>query len=210
MRRASAIPRSVLFAFAAAAMAACGAPAPTAVPSLPVPATSVIAAPSAPPSSTDRPLPATLKLSATGLGPCRQPWWSPCIYGIRVEAPNGYDHRGSFTWDSGPPPSGEMGMGTAGPVWSTGVVGDVPATLAAGTWTVSFRLYYGSDDVSMHPVPGGTPRNAEEDPFTAACSTDVTVTTLDTADVKVAFKGAACKVRVTISGMPMPWSPAAT
>jgi hypothetical protein len=140
---------------------------------------------------------AKLVLSATGLGPCHQPWWSPCVYGIRVEGPGGYDHRGSFGWDPGPPPSGEMGMGTAGPVSSTGVLGDVPTTLGPGTWTLSFRLYYDSDAVSFNPVPGGTPRYAWEDPFTAACLTDVTVAGQPVVHVHVAFADAKCDVRTT-------------
>ena len=141
-----------------------------------------------------------LVLDATGLGSCRQPWWSPCIYGIRVEGAGGYDHRGSFGWDSGPPPSGEMGMGTAGPVSSTGVLGDVPATLGPGTWTLSFRLYLGSDVASYNPVPGGTPRYAEEDPFTAACSTHLDTAGVASVMIHLAFKGSACKVVTKIIG----------
>lgn len=147
-----------------------------------------------------------LKLSATGLGPCRQQWYTTCDYGIRLQGVDGYDHRGDFAWDEGPRKG--MEHGTAGPVASTGVIGDIPATLPAGTWTLSFRLYYGSDAISFNPVPGGTPRYAWEDPFKAACSTDVTVVPFDTADVKVAFTGAKCKVSVTYSSMPMPSLPA--
>lgn len=87
-----------------------------------------------------------------------------------------------------------MGQGTAGPVSSTGVVGELPMALPPGVWTLSFRLYYGSDVASYHPVPGGTPRPAEEDPFIAACSTRLDTTGAARVTVHVAFKGRTCTV----------------
>lgn len=98
-----------------------------------------------------------------------------------------------------------MGMGTAGPVPSTGVLGDVPGTLDSGIWTLSFRLYYGSDAVSFNPVPGGTPRYSWEDPFTAACSAQVSVgDDVAVVAVRVAFDGADCTVTATYDGMTVP------
>ena len=142
---------------------------------------------------------ATLTLDATGLGPCMEPWYTTCNYGIRVEGPDGYDHRGNFAWDMGRAPSGELAHGTAGPVASKGVWGDVPATLGPGSWTISFRLWYGSDAVSLAPVPGGTPRFAEEDPFTAACSTKVETAGVTSVTIHVAFRGSACKVATSVA-----------
>jgi hypothetical protein len=128
-----------------------------------------------------------------------EPWYRTCDYGIRVEGPGGYDHRGTFAWDMGRAANGELAHGTAGPVASTGVWGDVPATLGPGGWTLSFRLYYGSDAVSFNPVPGGTPRFSWEDPFTAACSTQVDTAGVTSVLVHVAFTGRACKVAVSIA-----------
>ncbi len=71
-------------------------------------------------------------MDATGLGPCTEQWYVSCNYGIRVEGPGGYDHRGNFGWDQGQPPFGQMGHGPNGPVASTGILGDVPLTLGPG------------------------------------------------------------------------------
>ena len=137
--------------------------------------------------------PASLTMDATGLGPCTVQWYMSCNYGIRVEGPGGYDHRGNFAWDEGPGVAGEK-HGPNGPVASTGIWGEVPATLGPGVWTVSFRLWYGSDAIQLEPVPGGTPRYAEEDPFLAACSTTVDTAALTAVSLHVAFEGTACTV----------------
>ena len=136
-----------------------------------------------------------LELSATGLGPCLTQWYAPCNYGIRVEGPNGYDHRGNFAWDPGEPPPGSEMAGSNGPMASTGVLGDVPATLGPGEWTISFRRWYGSDAIQLVPVPGGTPRTREEDPFDAACSVQVDTSGLTSLTLEVAFNGSACTVK---------------
>jgi hypothetical protein len=73
-------------------------------------------------------------------------------------------------------------------------LGDVPATLGPGEWTVSFRLWYGSDDIQLVPVPGGTPRAREEDPFTPACSTQLKTAGVQRLTIHVAFEGSACTV----------------
>lgn len=143
---------------------------------------------------------ASLALDATGLGPCAQPWYTTCNYGIRVEGPGGYDHRGNFAWDEGRPPAGQLEHGPAGPVASTGVFGDVPAMLGPGVWTISFRLWNGSDAIRLEPVPGGTPRYAEEDPFTAACSTRFDTAGVAGLTLHVAFQGGACTVETQIAG----------
>lgn len=139
----------------------------------------------------------TLELSATGLGPCLTQWYRPCNYGIRVEGPDGYDHRGNFAWDPGQPAPGSEMAGTDGPMPSRGVLGDVPATLGPGEWTMSFCRWYGSDAIQLVPVPGGTPRTREEDPFVAACSTKVDTTGLASVTVHVAFDEAACTVELS-------------
>jgi hypothetical protein len=137
----------------------------------------------------------TLTLSATGLGPCLKEWYISCNYGIRVEGPGGYDHRGNFAWDQGvPSPGPEPAHGPNGPVDSTGIWGDVPATLGPGEWTISFRLWYGSDAIQLVPVPGGTPRMREEDPFAPACSAQVDATGVASVTLRVAFDGNACTV----------------
>ena len=146
------------------------------------------------PSPIVTPASALLTMDATGLGPCRQQWYTTCNYGIRVEGPGGYDHRGNFAWDEGPPPSGQLEHGAAGPVASTGIYGDVPASLGPGAWTISFRLWYGSDAITYEPVPGGTPRYAEEDPFTAACSTPVDTASVASITLHVSFAGDTCTV----------------
>jgi hypothetical protein len=79
-------------------------------------------------------------------------------------------------------------------VASSGITGDVPTTLGAGTWTISFRLWYGSDAIQLVPVPGGTPRMREEDPFTPACSVHVDTTGVASVTLNVAFDGSACTV----------------
>jgi hypothetical protein len=150
-----------------------------------------------PPVAT--PSPASLALDATGLGPCTVQWYVSCNYGIRVEGPGGYDHRGNFAWDQGQAIAGQA-HGPAGPVASTGIWGDVPATLGPGAWTISFRLWYGSDAISYEPVPGGTPRYAEEDPFTAACSTHLDTAGVASVTLHVAFLGSSCAVVSQIAG----------
>jgi len=151
--------------------------------------------------STEGP-PTALGLSATGLGPCERPWYYSCNYGIRVEGPGGYDHRGNFAWDEGhASPGPEPAHGPNGPVASTGVWGDVPATLSPGEWTLSFRLWYGSDAIRLVPAPGGTPRTREEDPFTAACSTQVDTTGVGRVTIRVAFQGSSCTVEILLDGV---------
>ena len=142
---------------------------------------------------------ATLSLSATGLGPCLKQWYISCNYGIRVEGPSGSDHRGNFAWDEGvSSPGPEPAHGPNGPVASTGISGDVPRTLDPGTWTISFRLWYGSDAIQLVPVPGGTPRMREEDPFTPACSAQVDTTGVASVTLKVTFDGNSCTVEKQI------------
>jgi hypothetical protein len=147
--------------------------------------------------ATEVPLTA-LDLSATGLGPCTMEWYVSCNYGIRVEGAGGYDHRGTFAWDQGAPPAGQMGHGTNGPVASTGVSGDVGSTLPPGDWTISFRLWYGSDAIQLVPVPGGTPREREEDPFIAACSTHIETEGVTRVELHVAFQGSACTIETLL------------
>jgi hypothetical protein len=175
----------------AGVMAACGAPV---TPTAAGPSTGPSSALVAPSPPLAAPTQASLTMDATGLGPCVQPWYLTCNYGIRVEGPGGYDHRGSFAWDEGQPRAGRLEHGPAGPVASTGIWGDVPATLGPGPWTISFRLWLGSDAISFEPVPGGTPRYAEEDPFTAACSTQVDTAGVASVTLHVAFQGPACTV----------------
>ena len=68
-----------------------------------------------------------------------------------------------------------------------------------GTWTISFRLWYGSDAVQFgEPVPGGTPRLAEEDPFNAACSTQVDAADVTSVTLHVAFNGPNCTVETQL------------
>ena len=70
----------------------------------PAPVTPTIAVPaSTPPSALVAPSPlaatptlASLAMAATGLGPCTEPWYLTCNYGIRLEGPGGFDHRGNF------------------------------------------------------------------------------------------------------------------
>jgi hypothetical protein len=145
------------------------------------------------------PTPASLTLDATGLGPCTVQWYMSCNYGIRVEGPGGYDHRGTFAWDEGPRGAGQE-HGPAGPMASTGIRGDVPTSLGPGVWTISFRLWYGSDAIQYEPVPGGTPRYAEEDPFTAACSMQLDTASVSSATLHVAFLGSACTVAGQLKG----------
>ncbi len=174
------------------ALAACAGPAPS---------RELVATPSpSPPVATPTPTPALFALDATGLGPCTEPWYMTCNYGIRVEGPGGYDHRGNFAWDEGRPSAGQLEHGPAGPVASTGISGDVPATLGPGVWTISFRLWYGSDAISFKPVPGGTPRYAEEDPFTAACSTHFDTAGVASVTLHVVFHGSDCTVATQITG----------
>ena len=137
---------------------------------------------------------ATLELSATGLGPCLTQWYRPCNYGIRIEGPGGYDHRGNFAWDPGQPAPGSEMAGSNGPMSSMGVLGDVPASLGPGEWTISFRRWYGSDAIQLVPVPGGTPRTREEDPFDAACSVQVDSAGLASVTLRIAFNGPACTI----------------
>jgi hypothetical protein len=145
------------------------------------------------------PKPASLAMDATGLGPCTRQWYVSCNYGIRVEGPGGYDHRGNFAWDEGiPSPGPEPVHGPNGPVASTGIWGDVPAALAPGAWTISFRLWYGSDAIQLVPVPGGTPRTREEDPFVPACSAYVDTTGVASVTLHVAFEGSACTVEAVV------------
>ena len=148
-----------------------------------------------PPSVAPLPLRETrLELSATGLGPCLTQWYAPCNYGIRVQGPNGYDHRGNFAWDPGQPAPGSEMAGSNGPMASKGVLGDVPAMLGPGDWTISFRRWFGSDAIQLVPVPGGTPRTREEDPFDAACSVQVDTSGLASVTLQVAFNGPSCTV----------------
>lgn len=147
------------------------------------------------------PLPsrARLTMDATGLGPCTVQWYKSCNYGIRVEGPGGYDHRGNFAWDPGPVEAGQELRVTNGPMASTGILGDVPPMLGPGVWTISFRLWYGSDAIQLVPVPGGTPRTREEDPFTAACSTTINTAGVSSVALHVAFKGRTCTVDAEIA-----------
>jgi hypothetical protein len=145
------------------------------------------------------PKPVSLTIDATGLGPCNAQWYVSCNYGIRVEGPGGFDHRGNFAWDEGvASPGPEPAHGPNGPVSSTGIRGDVPATLEPGEWTISFRLWYGSDAIQLVPVPGGTPRTREEDPFTASCSTQFDTAGYTTVALHVAFNGNACTVETQL------------
>lgn len=139
-----------------------------------------------------------LELSATGLGPCAKEWWGSCNYGIRVEGAGGYDHRGNFRWDQGVPAPGQLGHGQNGPVASTGVSGDIASTLPPGVWTISFRLWYGSDAIQLVPVPGGTPREREEDPFIAACSTRIDTDGVARVELRVAFRGHSCTIETLL------------
>jgi len=149
------------------------------------------------------PNPASLAMDATGLGPCNVQWYMSCNYGIRVEGPGGYDHRGNFAWDQGlPSPGPEPAHGPNGPVASTGVWGDLPATLGAGAWTISFRLWYGSDAIQLVAVPGGTPRTREEDPFRAACSTHLDTAGVASVTLHVAFDGNTCTVETLLGAGP--------
>jgi hypothetical protein len=148
---------------------------------------------------TPVPTGAALTMDATGLGPCTVQWYMSCNYGIRVEGPRGYDHRGNFAWDEGPGVAGQE-HGPNGPVASTGIRGDVPAALGPGVWTISFRLWYGSDAIQLVPVPGGTPRTREEDPFTAACSTTFDTAGVSSVTLHVEFKGRTCSVASEIAG----------
>jgi hypothetical protein len=150
------------------------------------------------PAVRSTPTSTTLALFATGLGPCTEQWYVSCNYGIRVEGPGGYDHRGNFAWEQGEPPPGQIGHGPNGPVASTGVWGDVPSTLLPGDWTISFRLWYGSDAIQLVPVPGGTPRAVEEDPFTAACSTHLDTAGLASVTLHVAFQASTCTVETLL------------
>lgn len=171
------------------AVAACASPTP-----------SRLLAPSPSPSPpVATPTPVSLAMDATGLGPCTEPWYMTCNYGIRVEGPGGYDHRGTFAWEARPQ-AGSVKPGRAGPVASTGVWGDVPAKLPPGVWTISFRRWYGSDMVSFEPVPGGTPRPTEEDPFTAGCSTRLDTSGVASIALHVAFRGSACTIATPIAG----------
>ena len=158
------------------------------------------------PSPSEIQPPTALALSATGLGPCTRQWYVSCNYGIRIEGPDGYDRRGNFAWDQGvPSPGPEPAHGPNGTVASTGVWGDIPTTLLRGQWTISFRLWYGSDSIQLVPVPGGTPRMQEEDPFRAACSTQVDTVGLANVTLSVAFNGSACKIEavlVPVAGSP--------
>ena len=148
-----------------------------------------------PASLTPLPLMQTrLELSATGLGPCLTRWYAPCNYGIRVEGPNGFDHRGNFDWDPGQPASGSEMAGANGPMASKGVLGDVPARLGPGEWTISFRRWFGSDAIQLVPVPGGTPRTRDEDPFDAACSVQLDTSGVASVSLRVAFNGTSCTV----------------
>ena len=142
---------------------------------------------------------AKLTMDATGLGPCQVQWYVTCNYGIRVEGPAGEDHRGNFAWDEGhASPGPEPAHGPNGPVASTGLWGDVPTTLPAGAWTISFRLWYGSDAIQVVPVAGGTPRMREEDPFIAACSTRVDTAGVASVTLHVAFDVSACTVQTIL------------
>ena len=133
-------------------------------------------------------------------------WYISCNYGIRVEGPGGYDHRGNFAWDQGlASPGPEPAHGPNGPVASTGVWGDVPPTLSPGDWTISFRLWYGSDAIQLVPVPGGTPRAVEEDPFTAACSTNLDTAGLASVTLHVAFQATTCAVETLVGGGLFEW-----
>jgi hypothetical protein len=152
------------------------------------------------PAASTPPPSASLAMDATGLGPCTQPWYITCNYGVRIEGPGAYDHRGNFAWDEGPRPTGHAAHGPNGPVGSTGISGDVPAALGPGVWTISFRLWYGSDAINYVPVPGGTPRYREEDPFTVACATTVDTAQVSSATLHVAFHDAACTVKTDIVG----------
>ena len=62
-----------------------------------------------------------------------------------------------------------------------------------------FRLWYGSDAIQLVPVPGGTPRAREEDPFNAACSTHIDSTGAVSVTLHVAFQGTACTVVTQMS-----------
>ena len=141
----------------------------------------------------------SLGLSATGLGPCERQWYYSCNYGIRVEGAGGYDRRGNFAWDEGKPSPGAEGHGPNGPVASTGVWGDIPATLPPGEWTISFRLWYGSDAIQLVPVPGGTPRMREEDPFSAACSTHIDTEGVAHVALHVMFQGSSCTTETLLN-----------
>jgi hypothetical protein len=192
--------RSALVGLAIATIVTgCGVRPSPITPTSAVPPTTQPPTMSAPSPSAASPTPVSLEMDATGLGPCTQPWYTSCNYGIRIEGPGGYDHRGNFAWDEGRPPDGQLEHGQAGPVASTGIWGDLPAALGPGVWTISFRLWYGSDAVSFAPVPGGTPRYAQEDPFTAACSTDVDTAGVASVNLHVAFQGPTCTVVTQIA-----------
>ena len=163
-------------------VAACG-PAPI----------TLTAGPTATPAAT--PPPTTLAMDATGLGPCKEQWYTTCNYGIRGEGPGDYDHRGNFAWDEGPRPG--LDHGPNGNVASTGVYGGSAEDPRAGCLDHQFPPLvrvgchlYGS------PVPGGTPRYVEEDPFTAACSTEVDTAVVASATLHVAFERSSCTVRM--------------
>ena len=182
--RASGSAASVFVALVIAiVVAACGPRPPTVAPSL---------------SIATPPL-ASLTMDATGLGPCTQQWYTTCNYGIRIEGAGGYDHRGNFAWDEGRPAGQQLDHGPAANVASTGIYGDVPASLGSGVWTISFRLWYGSDAIQYAPVPSGTPRLTEEDPFNAACSTQIDTAGLVGVTLHVAFSGPNCTVVTQLS-----------
>ena len=61
-----------------------------------------------------------------------------------------------------------------------------------------FRYWLGSDAIEFVPVPGGTPRMREEDPFVAACSTQVDTTHVSAVTVHVAFDGSDCTVETVV------------
>jgi hypothetical protein len=48
------------------------------------------------------------------------------------------------------------------------------------------------------PVPGGTPRTREEDPFVPACSAYVDTTGVASVTLHVAFEGSACTVEAVV------------
>jgi hypothetical protein len=59
---------------------------------------------------------------------------------------------------------------------------------------MSFRLWYDSDAIQLVPVPAGTPRLREEDPFVAACSTEVNTVGVDRVSLHVTFRLSVCTV----------------